>query len=85
MENILEQQESIKKVQREVSHWHYPEFKFLTNEQIVKHIQETNDSHYWDELDKRTQELYSFILREKIHSYYRENMREDILTVLKLG
>lgn len=83
MENILEKEIIENKV--EVTHWHYPEFKYMTNEEIVKHIQDTDEQYYWDELDKRTQELYSSVMRDKVHPYYKENMKEDMLTVLKLG
>ena len=68
-----------------VKYWYYSEFKYTTNEEIVKLIQETDDAHYWDELNKRTEELYSAVLRDKVHPYYRENMKDDILSVLKIG
>ena len=93
MEQILER--SIEKVEKnynvlgeekkQVKYWYHPEFKYTTNEEIVKLIQETDNTHYWDELDKRTEELYSAVLRDKVHPYYRENMKEDILSVLKIG
>lgn len=83
METILDKDQIKEKI--EVTHWYYPEFKYMTNEEIVKQIQLTNNQRYWDELDKRTQELYSSVMREKVHPYYKENMREDMLTVLKLG
>ena len=68
-----------------IKYWYYPEFKYTTNEEIVKLIQKTDDAHYWDELNKRTEELYSAVLRDKVHPYYRENMKDDILSVLKIG
>lgn len=33
----------------------------------------------------RTKELYSSVMRDKVHPYYKENMREDIMSVLKIG
>lgn len=75
----------LNKDKKVVKYWYYPEFKYKTNEEIVKLIQETDNAHYWDELNKRTEELYSAVLRDKVHPYYRENMKEDILSVLKIG
>lgn len=66
-------------------YWYYEELKHLNNEQIVKKIQETDDPLYWYELDMRTKKLYSSVMREKVHSYYKENMREDVLSILKIG
>lgn len=92
MENILEKK--IKEIDKKglalskdkkKKYWYYEEFKHLTNEEIVKIIQETDDPQYWYELDMRTQELYSSVMREKVHPYYKENMRDDIMSILKIG
>lgn len=61
------------------------ELETLTNEELVKKIQQTNESYYWNELDCRTQRLYSYALREYVHPYYKETMKEDIMSILKLG
>lgn len=61
------------------------ELETLTNEEIVKLIQQTDAPHYWTELDRRTQRLYSYALREYVHPYYKETMKEDIMSILKLG
>lgn len=61
------------------------ELDALTNEEIVKCVQLTNEDHYWREIEKRTQKVYSYALREYVHAYYKETMREDILSILKLG
>lgn len=34
-----------KKLQ-EAEFWHYEDFKYIKNEEIVAHIQETNDAYY---------------------------------------
>lgn len=61
------------------------ELETLTNEELVKLIQTTNEVYYWEELDKRTKRLYSYALREYVHPYYKETMREDIISILKQG
>lgn len=61
------------------------ELDALTNEELVKFVQDTNDDLYWSEIEKRTKKAYSFVLREYVHPYYKETMREDILSILKLG
>lgn len=61
------------------------ELDALTNEELVKCVQLTNEDRYWKEIEKRTQKVYSYALREYVHAYYKETMREDILSILKLG
>lgn len=61
------------------------ELDALTNEELVKCVQLTNEDCYWKEIEKRTQKVYSYALREYVHAYYKETMREDILSILKLG
>ena len=61
------------------------ELDALTNEELVKCVQLTNEDQYWREIEKRTQKVYSYALREYVHAYYKETMREDILSILKLG
>lgn len=61
------------------------ELDALTNEELVKCVQLTNEDYYWREIEKRTQKVYSYALREYVHAYYKETMREDILSILKLG
>lgn len=61
------------------------ELDALTNEELVKCVQLTNEDQYWIEIEKRTQKVYSYALREYVHAYYKETMREDILSILKLG
>ena len=36
-------------------------------------------------MERRTKKIYSYALREYVHPYYKETMREDILSILKLG
>ena len=57
----------------------------LTNEEVVKFVQLTDEDIYWKEIEKRTKKTYSYVLREYVHSYYKETMREDILSILKIG
>lgn len=76
---------SIKEDKDKKKYWYYKEYEHLTNEELVKLIQETDKQKYWHELDMRTKKLYSYILRDKIHPYYKENMREDIISILKIG
>ena len=66
-------------------YYHYENLRHLSNEQIVKLIQTTNESLYWDELDHRTRELYSSVMKKYVNNYYKQNMKEDIMTVLKMG
>ena len=73
------------KKKKEDKYWYYKELKHLSNEEIVKLIQETNNEKYWYELDMRTRKLYSSVLRDKVHPYYKENMKEDIISILKTG
>lgn len=61
------------------------ELDALTNEELVKCVQLTDKDYYWKEIEKRTQKVYSYALREYVHAYYKETMREDILSILKLG
>lgn len=61
------------------------ELDTLTNEELAKRIQETDNPEYWSEMERRTKKIYSFALREYVHPYYKETMREDILSILKLG
>lgn len=62
-----------------------PNLKDLTNEELVKYIQTTNETCYWEELDNRTKRVYNFILRKYVHSYYKETMLEDVTSLLKQG
>lgn len=57
----------------------------LTNEEVVKLVQLTDEEIYWKEIEKRTKKTYSYVLREYVHSYYKETMREDIMSILKIG
>ena len=57
----------------------------LTNEEVVKFVQLTDEDVYWKEIEKRTKKTYSYVLREYVHPYYKETMREDILSILKIG
>lgn len=57
----------------------------LSNEEIVFLIQQTNEERYWKEIENRTKKTYSYVLREYVHSFYKETMLEDILTILKIG
>lgn len=61
------------------------ELETLTNEELAKKIQETDGPEYWQEMERRTKKVYSYALREYVHPYYKETMREDILSILKLG
>lgn len=61
------------------------ELDSLTNEELAKRIQETDGPEYWSEMERRTKKIYSYALREYVHPYYKETMREDILSILKLG
>lgn len=61
------------------------ELESLTNEELAKRIQETDGPEYWSEMERRTKKIYSYALREYVHPYYKETMREDILSILKLG
>lgn len=61
------------------------ELESLTNEELAKRIQETDNPVYWSEMERRTKKIYSYALREYVHPYYKETMREDILSILKLG
>lgn len=56
-----------------------------SNEELVSLINVTDDVRLWDELDKRTQNLYGWIMRRVVHPYYRENMYDDIMSILKIG
>lgn len=40
------------------------ELDALTNEELVKCVQLTNEDQYWREIEKRTQKVYSYALRE---------------------
>ena len=64
---------------------YYKDLEEYTNEELVVMIQETNDARLWDELDKRTEKLYSWVMNKKVHPYYKENMKEDIMSILKVG
>lgn len=64
---------------------YYEDLKEYSNETIVKRIQETDDPRLWDELDKRTKRVFSSVMRDEVHPYYKENMRDDILSVLRIG
>lgn len=57
----------------------------LTNEEVVKLVQLTDEEIYWKEIEKRTKKTYSYVLREYVHAYYKETMREDIMSILKIG
>ena len=70
---------------RNKKYWYYEDLKHLSNEGIVSMIQKTDEQRLWKELDMRTKELYSSVMRDKVHPYYKENMREDIMSVLKIG
>lgn len=61
------------------------ELDTLTNEELVKYVQLTNKDCYWREIEKRTEKVYSYALREYVHAYYKETMREDIMSILKMG
>ena len=55
------------KKKKEDKYWYYKELKHLSNEEIVKLIQETNDEKYWYALDMRIRKLSSSVLRDKVH------------------
>lgn len=57
----------------------------LSNEEVVKFVQLTDETVYWKEIEERTKKTYSYVLREYVHPYYKETMREDILSILKIG
>lgn len=59
--------------------------ELLTNEEVVKLVQLTDEPIYWREIESRTKKTYSYVLREYVHSYYKETMREDIMSILKIG
>lgn len=59
--------------------------ELLTNEEVVKLVQLTDETIYWKEIERRTKKTYSYVLREYVHSYYKETMREDIMSILKIG
>lgn len=59
--------------------------ELLTNEEVVKLVQLTDEPFYWQEIEQRTKKTYSYVLREYVHAYYKETMREDIMSILKIG
>lgn len=63
----------------------HEDIDILTNEEIVKLVQLTNENVYWAEIENRTKKTYSYVLREYVHPYYKETMREDVMSILKIG
>lgn len=63
----------------------HEDIEMLSNEEVVRFVQLTGETVYWKEIEKRTKKTYSYVLREYVHPYYKETMREDVLSILKIG
>lgn len=61
------------------------ELETFTIEELVQRIQETNDEEFWKELSKKTKGTYPYVLKKYVHPYYKETMKEEIMTILKQG
>lgn len=83
LENINLKTETVKK-EKKKEYWYYESLKHLSNEEIVELIQTTDKAIYWDELNHRTEKLYSSVIK-KVNEYYKKSMREDIMSILKIG
>ncbi len=57
----------------------------LTNEELVDYIQLTNEEKYWEALYKKTEGAIYSVFHKKVNKYYKETMREDMLSLLKVG
>lgn len=61
------------------------ELETFTIEELVQRVQDTNDEEFWEELSKKTKGTYPYVLKKYVHPYYKETMKEEILTILKQG
>lgn len=61
-------------------------YKDMKNEELVFLIQDNPDNQEaWEELWKKTKDTIYYVYHEKVHSYYKENMNDDLLAVLNIG
>lgn len=57
----------------------------LTIEDIVLLIQQSDDEYCWNLLYKKTEKLFHYAFNKYVGAFYKENMKEDIYSVLKGG
>lgn len=55
------------------------------NEDLVKIIQEEDDEYCWYLLEKKTKKLFHYAFNKYVNDFYKENMKEDVYSVLKGG
>lgn len=55
-----------------------------TNEDLVELIQITDKEIYWSKLKDATKMLMHFVF-QKINSYYKKNMKDDMYSILRMG
>ena len=59
----------------------------LSNEELASLIQkgEGDTDKYWYMLYNQTKECIYNVYHKRVHSYYKNNYKEDILSILKIG
>lgn len=63
----------------------YNQLLNLTNEELVVKIQLTNEEKYWARLYEKTEACIFNIYHKKVHKFYKETMKDDIISLLKTG
>lgn len=56
-----------------------------TNEELVDLIQRTNESIYWDALHTKTKKLFHYVFHKHVNSFYKENYKDEVYSVFKIG
>lgn len=57
----------------------------LTNEELVDLIQITKLDKYWMKLYEKTERCIFSVYHKKVNNYYKETMKDDIISLLKIG
>lgn len=63
----------------------YEKLLSLNNEELVVKIQLTNEEKYWARLYEKTEACIFNIYHKKVHKFYKETMKDDIVSLLKIG
>lgn len=63
----------------------YNQLLNLTNEELIVKIQLTNEDKYWARLYEKTEACIFNIYHKKVHKFYKETMKDDIISLLKIG
>lgn len=64
---------------------HYAYYEKCKLEELIREIQNTDDEFLWEIAAERTKKSIYKVFHKKVHQYYKDNMKEDIYTILRQG